>query len=244
MSMCHMPLLIKASMTKENYLSLLKEASETYRKTYLRKHYLFDGKYFTLDTCDMDSFEIFDEAKLIAKYAEPTDKCVGLIFSGGCSYSFDDLYFCDGNYHTVKRASDREPYDFTEVRNAYLLGKKEYLSSFPAPDASGNTIDADVEALLAADIKFTEYRCIGIEPDELDAIFRKHGQIIGDIDRDMGCVSVSLQDEEIDPETILANHFHSDKAYMFCRDGDQDFPNSFMILLQSKPEQGGGCQHD
>lgn len=224
MSMVMMPLLIKAPMKKENYIALLEEASKSYSKIYLRKNYLFDGSYFTLDTCDMDTFEIFDEAALIAKYAEPTDYCVGLIYAKGISHSFDDLYFENGKYRTVSNAKGKR---------RYLHRKAQFLNEFPGSSNETRLTEAEIEAVLGAVIVFNTFNCIGIEPDALDAIFRKSGHAMDSIHMDMGCVDISLEDKNEDPDAILANYFECDRVSLFCSDGDQSFPNSVMILLQN-----------
>ncbi len=226
MSWCYMPLLIRVAMKKENYIALLKEASNLYRKTYLRKHYLFDGKYFTLDSCEMDSFGIYNEARLVAKYADPTEDSVGLIYTEGSSFSFDDLHFRNGEYFTVKNECS-----IKNKEKAYQKRKKDFLSSFPKTDIAAHLTDDDIEAVLMADIAFKEYRCIGIELDALDAIFRRYGQLIKDVYLDMGCAQIGLQNSEIAPDSILTAYFGCDRVYMFCNDTDQSFPNSIMLLL-------------
>lgn len=233
MSMCMTPLLIKSLMTKENYMSLLSEARKIYCKSYLKEHFLFDGKYFTLDTCDTDSFDIYHEAKLIAKYAEPTDSCVGLIYAGRGSYLYSDLYFRDGKPLINERECALDTYTVARAKDDYLQRRQEFLSSFPILKTS-STIDAEIEALLRVDIQYKGYTCIGIEHDELIAIFKKSIHLKPRIYMDMGCVSFQMQDETIDPIAVLSDYFQCDKVNIFCSDGDQVFPNTFMILLQSE----------
>lgn len=233
MSMCIMPLLIKTLMTKQNYLLLLSEASKIYCKSYLRKHYLFDGKYFTLDTCDMDSYDIYSEAKLIAKYAERTDDCVGLIHAGCGSYLYYDLYFQDRNPRTLKKNLNPDTYSVSSAKDDYLQRRQEFLSGFPTTDIYRIT-DAEIEALLKVDIQYKGYTCIGIEQDELIAIFEQNGHLDPRIYTDMGCVSIQMQDKAIDPIAVLSDFFQCAKVNIFCRDGDQTFPNTFMILLQDE----------
>lgn len=129
MAACFMPILIKVEMTKENYRLLLKKAAEVYHESYLQEYYRFDGRYFTLDNCCTDDPDMFDEAGQIAKYAQPTEQCVGLIYAGfgAPSFAFQDLYFRDG-----KCILKEHPCDPSEDRRkCYAKRRLEFLRSFP-----------------------------------------------------------------------------------------------------------------
>lgn len=184
----------------------------------------------------MDSLEIYNEARLIAKYAKPTDDCVGLIFSKGCSFSFDDLYFKNDEYLRVRNESgNKAPGNGFSIRDKekfYLKRKEDFLNSFPKPDVASGLTDDDIEAALMAEIKYNEYKCIGIEVDELDAIFRKYGQAIAESNSDMGVISIVLENEKINSCSILVDYFGCDEIYLFCNDGDQHFPSSIMVLMK------------
>lgn len=227
MSFCMMPLLIKVAMKKENYLELLADAGTRYDKFYLRKYYLFDGQYFSLDICRMDSFESYEEAARIAKYAEPTDRCVGLIYIRGSSYSFRDLYFQDGKCVTREPASKLSGSN----RTRYMLRRGEILNAYP--EQREQLDDPDIKEALTPEIQFQEYRCVGIELEALSGIFSELGYTLDRIDCDMGCVGVSFKEADEDPEELLAGYFGSKKAVLFCADGDQAFPNTIMILLHN-----------
>lgn len=129
MSMCNMPLLIKVEMTKENFEKLLEEAKTRYQPKYLETHYIYDGKYFSLDLNEWDDFEIYKEADMIAKHAEPTEKQVGLIFTQGCSYTMGDLYFTEGMIN-VRNDAYKTMSDWEKYKADYWARKEEFLNSF------------------------------------------------------------------------------------------------------------------
>lgn len=129
MAMCNMPLLIKAKMTKENYEKLLTEVRTCYTPKYIDKYYIWENGYFKLNNDYMDNFDIYEEAERIAKYIEPTEEQVGLIFAKGYAYTMADLYFEKGKV-AMKNITE-EPQDmnwsFEDYKKDYLRRKRNFL---------------------------------------------------------------------------------------------------------------------
>lgn len=228
MSMCMMPLLIKAKMTYGNYYDLLLEAAKRYRKSYLKENYRYDGEYFTLDVCEMDDYHIFAEAKLIAKYASLTGRCVGLIFDGSTSYSTAALYFQNGKCVTKKlQKSDR-------LRFSYERRKQEFLSGFPKREFKSYP---EVEAILTARIEYDTYQCVGMSRDVLAAIFKKLGYVLESSHGYEGEIEVRLRDcEDKNPNKLIADYFGYENSVLFCGHGYLPTPNEIMILLYRKED--------
>lgn len=227
MSMVQMPLLIKVKMTKENYAALIAEAMMRYFRIYLKKHYLYDGTYFTLDVCDMDNYEIFSEAAMIARFAEPTNETVGLIYDGGCSFSVSELKFINGCCFPEKK-SDKQT---TGGYEAYMKKKEAFLNRFSSevmkkpPECA-----ADMNAFPPVN-EVREYKCLGMHYDTLDYFFEQRGYHVEEIFRERGCISVSLKNSEEKPEDILAHYYGCDKAILFAETDYQNFPDHVMLLL-------------
>lgn len=80
---------------------------------------------------------------------------------------------------------------------------------------------------------YNEFKCIGMEEPAFRAIFEKYGYTVTDLDFDMGCVGIVLDDESVEPYELLKNHFDC-KITVFCADTDQEFPNAIMILLETE----------
>lgn len=230
MSMVQMPLLIKVKMTKENYAKLIAEAAKRYCRVYLKKNYLYDGTYFILDVCDMDNYEIFAEAALVARFAEPTDEVVGLIYDGGCSFSVTDLQFINGGCFTEKKLDKKNPGGY----DLYHQKKEAFLSRFPA-DETGKTGTTAADVLPPRnDVKV--YDCLGMSYDTLDGFFEQNGYHVEEIYQDGGRVFLILSNSEERPEEILAQHYNCDKVYLFCGADHQEFPDQIMMLMINKEE--------
>lgn len=136
MAWVDMPLLIKVEMTRENYDKLMEEAKESrnvlgeqFHPNYLKTHYLFDGEYFYLDSNEIDDCGIYQEAKMIMKYATPTDKQVGIIYTKGIAYTVGDLYFIEGKFDIRNDAYD-DSNDWKAHEADYLKRKEEFLRTF------------------------------------------------------------------------------------------------------------------
>ena len=225
MAMVQMPLLIKVKMTKENYAALITEAAKKYFRVYLKRNYLYDGTYFMLDVCDMDNFEIFKEAAMIAKFAEPTDEVVGLIYDGGCSFSVTELRFVNGGCLTEK-ALDKKKHGGYDL---YHQKKEAFLNRFPA-DGTGTTGTTAADVIPPKnDVKV--YDCLGMSYDTLDCFFEQKGYHVEEIYRDGGRVFVIISNSEERPEEILAQHYNCDKVYLFCDADHQEFPDNIMMLM-------------
>lgn len=225
MSMVQMPLLIKVKMTKENYAKLIAEAAKRYCRVYLKKNYLYDGTYFMLDVCDMDNYEIFAEAALVARFAEPTDEVVGLIYDGGCSFSVTELQFVDGGCFTEKKLDKKNPGGY----DLYHQKKDAFLSRFPEnEEGTDSTTAADVLP-PRNDVKV--YDCLGMSYDTLDGFFEQNGYHVEEIYQDGGRVFVILSNSEERPEEILAQHYNCDKVFLFCSADHQEFPDNIMMLM-------------
>lgn len=78
---------------------------------------------------------------------------------------------------------------------------------------------------------YNEFRCIGMEIPAFQSIFEKYGYTVTYLDFDVGCIGIVLNDEDVEPYTILEKHFGC-KVTVFCADADQEFPNTIMILLR------------
>ncbi len=230
MAMVQMPLLIKAKMTKENYAKLIEEASKRYCRIYLKKNYHYDGIYFTLDVCDMDNFEIFTEAAMIAKFAEPTDEVVGLIYDGGCSFAVTELKFVNGGCFTEKKLDRKNPGGY----DLYHQKKVAFLSRFPDDEAENTGITA--ADVLPPRNDVTVYDCLGMSYDALDSFFEQKGYHVEEIYKSHGRVYVIFQNSEEEPEKILALYYHCDKVHLFGDADEQDFPQNVMVLLIKKEE--------
>lgn len=124
-----MPLIIKVEMTKENYEKILSELDGKMNPEYVKETYKHDGKYFTLCSEFDDDPLIYDEAKRIAKFAEPTKKQVGIIFPkiGHWAYSIGDLYFINGD---IEIRNENDFGDWEENKKNYNKKKELFLNSF------------------------------------------------------------------------------------------------------------------
>lgn len=147
------PLVIKVEMTKENYKKLIEEAKMLFTDEYLEK-YLFDGKFFTLFSDELDDFSLYDEARMICKYSEPTDNQVGLIFpyDGSWSYAIGDLFFANGTIE-IYNSSDVENADmnykhFKARKEKFLISKAitHYPDGTPFVNANWNIHNVDRKA--------------------------------------------------------------------------------------------------
>ena len=229
MSMVMMPLLIKVKMSKENYARLLAEASKRYFRMYLKKNYHYDGSYFLLDVCDMDNFEIFTEAALIAKYASPTSDSVGLIYDGGESFSVTELWFANGGCHTEKPLSNNPSGGYP----LYQKKKEAFLNRFPAaskqPDPTGKLLP------LIDDSR--TYTCIGLSLNALDSFFEKEGYHVEEIIEEYGRVTVCLLDSEEYPEDILARYYHCDKVTLLSVDASNLAAQCLMVLIYNEEQR-------
>lgn len=79
-----------------------------------------------------------------------------------------------------------------------------------------------------------EYKVIAMSEKELISILEENGLKVKRIDYDKGFVSANTENN-VDERPIIAKHFNVDKAYMFSWDGDQEFPDDIMILLDFNP---------
>lgn len=91
-----MPLIIKAKMTKDNFDKLIEEAKKEFRWDYLERTYKFDGTFFSMESCELDDFDIQSEAAMIVKYVESTARPIGLIYWGCGSYTVGYLHVNNG----------------------------------------------------------------------------------------------------------------------------------------------------
>lgn len=228
MSMVQMPLLIKVKMTKESYAALIAEAAKKYFRTYLKNHYLYDGTYFTLDICDMDNYEIFSEAAMIAKYAEPTNESVGLVYNGGCSFSVTELKFIDGCSFPANVADKKDVGGY----DAYMKKKEAFLSRFSS-EATEKLLECTevMNIFPPAHQEVRSYKCLGMHYNTLDYFFEQQGYHVEEIFREDGRVSVILKNSCETPETIIARYYGCDKVILFAEAGTQNFPNYVMLLL-------------
>ena len=225
------PLIIRAPMKKENYIQLLREAGKELKKVYLRKNYRFDGSTFVLECPESFDVEIAKEAALVAKYAEPTDACVGIIHNGGNMYEFNDLYFRDGLCHQ-REIEWRHAPTGVSVIESLAQRKKEILASFPK-DGGELKNDPDVEAALQVEITYEAMRCYAISYDVLDAIMRKHGHRIRCFDSDEGWAMVMLEDEKDRAEDIVAKHFGAEESVLIGSPG-----TGIIVLLDDEKSDG------
>lgn len=224
-----MPLLIKVKMSKENYARLLTEASRRYFRVYLKKNYLYDGTYFMLDICDMDNYEIFTEASLIAKYASPTDKSVGLIYDGGESFSVTDLWFENGGCHTEKSLNCNS----TGSYPLYQRKKEAFLSRFPTTPKPPEPTDK----LLPLIDDSRTYACIGLSLNTLDSFFEKEGYHVEEITEEDGRVTVCLLDSEEYSEDILARYYHCDQVVLLSVDAQGLAAQCLMVLIHNEDQK-------
>lgn len=224
MAMVMTPLLIKVKMTRENYINLIKEASTKFSKYYLKQNYLYDGTYFTLDTCEMDDYEIFRETDMIIKYADLTQQEVGLIYNRGCSYSVSKLIFLP-----------KGTYDFgDEITNAgrennkkvYLQAKETFLSQFPVAE----NINAEIFSEIFSP-QVEKYECLGISRYDLQTILEQEGYKVKRISCSYGCVYVMLSGTTETAENVLAKLYNADRVRLYCEDGEQQFPQEIIIIL-------------
>lgn len=223
MAMCMMPLLIKAKMTYENYRDLLLKAVKQYHKSYLKENYRYDGLYFTLDVCEMDDYNIFHEAELIAQYADPTEYCVGLIYDGSISYSTAELYFSNGKCVT------KNPQREADVRYPYEWRKREFLSKFPEMEFKSYP---EIEDILTAKIEYDTYKCVGMQSDVLAAIFSSLGCRVKKIQNCEGEIYVELEDcKGKYPSELIASYFGYKSCVLFSSHHYLSTPNEVMILL-------------
>lgn len=225
MAMCMMPLVIKVEMTYENYKSLLLEAVQRYKKSYLRKNYHFDGKYFTLNICDMDNYELFTEAKMIAKYASPTDECVGLIFSGGQSYATKELFFKN------KQCITKNPVDSKCMESIFKKHKTKFLSRFPKRKFC---YFSEIDDILTVKSEYNNHLCLSMTVDVLEAIYEEIGYTVKDIDNYDSKIYVTLNNSKLDASLIIAQYFGYQNAILFVNPQDVCTSDEIMILLMEK----------
>lgn len=225
MSMVYMPLFIKVEMTRENYINLIREAGSQYQRTYLRESYHYDGTYFSLDVCNMDDFYISKEAAMIAKYVDPKKKIGGYIYHKGTSYSISELIFVNGTYNIGNKVVSKEGENELAT---YQRTKGEFFQQFPLPSNEGTISISDILPNVPSP---KCYECLGMSLSALDQTLEQNGYQIEKMYRDMGRIFISLKGCEENAENILAKIYNANKVYLFCEDGDQEFPHEVMMLL-------------
>jgi len=228
MAMVQMPLVIKAKMTYENYRDMIREATEHYSRRFLREYFQYDGKYFSIDICLMDNYEVFNIAKMVARYASPTSNRVGLVFSGKRSYDTEELYFEN------KECKHINEEDAECDRRIFYKRKEQFLSAFEARDIP---YYREIDELLTAKIEYNPYCCVGLSYDVLEAIYKAMGYTVEDIHNDEYFVYIELNDPRKNATDILAEYFGYKSCSVICNQDKGFSYDEVMVLLKEKEDE-------